>query len=90
MLAAQIAATRSGGVTGGEAAPDAQRASYLARVRDAASVPVCAGFGIREHRQVEALRGQVDGVIVGSALVEALERGDDPRRFLTDLKGASR
>lgn len=62
---------------------------YLGRVRAASTIPVCAGFGIRARAQVERLRGHVDGVIVGSALVEALERGDDPAAFLEGLRASS-
>ena len=60
--------------------------SYLERVRAAASVPVCAGFGIRTREQVEALRGMVDGVVVGSALVEVLERGEPAQPWLASLR----
>jgi tryptophan synthase alpha chain len=59
-------------------------------VRAAASVPVCAGFGIRAREQVEALRGMADGVIVGSALVEVLERGESPQQWLATLRPARR
>jgi tryptophan synthase alpha chain len=59
---------------------------YLQRIRAAATVPVCAGFGIRSRAQIEALKGQVDGVIVGSALVEVLERGEPPDRWLRALR----
>ena len=48
--------------------------------------PVCAGFGIRGREQVARLAGHVDGVIVGSALVEVLERGEDPVAFLRALR----
>jgi tryptophan synthase alpha subunit len=47
---------------------------------------VCAGFGIRSHEQVEQLKGHVAGVIVGSALVEVLESGQDPSAFLQALR----
>ena len=50
------------------------------------TVPVCAGFGIRSREQVERLRGHVDGVVVGSALVEVLERGEDPAAFLRAMR----
>ena len=60
--------------------------AYLERVRALAPIPVCAGFGIRGREQVARLRGHVDGVIVGSALVEVLERGDDPVAFLRGLR----
>ena len=62
--------------------------AYLESVRSLATIPVCAGFGIRVREQVARLRGHVDGVIVGSALVEVLERGDDPVAFLRALRPA--
>lgn len=60
--------------------------AYMDRVRGHSQVPVCAGFGIRSREQVARMSGHVDGVIVGSALVEVLERGDDPARFLAGLR----
>ncbi len=62
--------------------------SYLARVEAVAPIPVCAGFGIRSRAQVARLAGHVDGVVVGSALVEVLERGEDPAAFLRTLRVA--
>ena len=61
---------------------------YLDAVRRVSPVPVCAGFGIRSREQVEKLRGHVQGVVVGSALVEVLERGEDPTAWLRALRGA--
>ena len=74
------------GVTGKNVTVPAEVMEYLDRVRAAAGVPVCAGFGIRSREQIEALRGHVDGVIVGSALVEVLERGGDAGRWLAELR----
>jgi tryptophan synthase alpha chain len=62
--------------------------AYLDRVRKLATVPVCAGFGIREHAQVAAFDAHVDGVIVGSALIEAMEKGESPAILLRKLRGA--
>jgi tryptophan synthase alpha chain len=59
---------------------------YMDRVKSLAEVPVCAGFGIRSARQVARLAPHVDGVVVGSALVEALERGEDVGAFLRSLR----
>jgi len=80
------------GTTGKSVAVPDQVLEYLARVAKAATIPVCAGFGIRSRAQVERLDGSVDGVIVGSALVEVLERGEDPVAFLNGLRviGAQR
>jgi tryptophan synthase alpha chain len=74
------------GTTGQNIAPSASIDDYLSRIRVASSVPVCAGFGIRSRAQVEALRGKVEGVIVGSALVEVLERGEPPGPWLAGLR----
>jgi tryptophan synthase alpha chain len=78
------------GTTGKSVAKPAEVLDYLARVRAVATVPVCAGFGIRTRAQVEALRGAVDGVIVGSALVEVLERGESPQAWLASLRPGPR
>ena len=40
------------------------------RVKRCSTVPVCAGFGIRSRAQVARFAPHVDGVVVGSALVE--------------------
>jgi len=74
------------GTTGKSAAVPTEVLGYLDRVRAEAAVPVCAGFGIRSPEQVAALAGHVDGVIVGSALVEVLERGEDPAAWLRALR----
>lgn len=74
------------GITGGGAALPADTSAYLDRVRDASDLPVCAGFGIRTAEQVAEVGRHADGVIVGSALVEVLERGDDPAAFLESLR----
>jgi len=74
------------GTTGKSVAVPADTLGYLRRVRAAATVPVCAGFGIRSREQVERLRGTVDGVVVGSALVEVLERGESPQAWLAALR----
>ncbi len=75
------------GTTGKSVAVPAEMLAYLQGVRAAAKVPVCAGFGIRGREQVERLRGHVDGVIIGSALVELLERGEAPQPWLAALRG---
>jgi tryptophan synthase alpha chain len=75
------------GTTGKSVVVPDEVLEYLARVKAVAAIPVCAGFGIRSREQVERLRGHVDGVVVGSALVEVLERGEDPGAFLAGLRG---
>jgi tryptophan synthase alpha chain len=74
------------GTTGRSVAVPDEVLEYLDRVRAASPVPVCAGFGIRGREQVVRLAGHVDGVVVGSALVEVLERGEDPGAYLRSLR----
>ncbi|MCB9781297.1 MAG: tryptophan synthase subunit alpha, partial [Alphaproteobacteria bacterium] len=54
--------------------------------RAVARAPVMAGFGIRSKAQVDEIAPHCDGVIVGSALIEVIERGDDPGAFLRGLR----
>lgn len=75
------------GTTGKSVAVPDEVLAYMDRVRAVSPVPVCAGFGIRGAEQVSRMAGHVDGVVVGSALVEVLERGADPAAFLEELRG---
>ncbi len=79
------AVTRSG-TTGGQSTLPPDTAQYLAAVKAASPVPVCAGFGVRHADQVKVIGKYADGAIVGAALVEVLERGEDPAAFLEALR----
>lgn len=74
------------GITGAAMKPD-EVASYLDRVRSLTAKPVCAGFGIRSPEHVAALHGHADGAVVGTALIEALGRGEDGAAFVAGLVG---
>ncbi len=74
------------GTTGKSAAVPQDVLEYMDRLRSLSTVPVCAGFGIRSKEQVARFAGHVDGVVVGSALVETLERGENVQTFLNSLR----
>lgn len=74
------------GITGGDAGLPTDLASYLDKVSSISSLPVCAGFGIRTADDVVNVGKHAAGAIVGSALVEVLERGEDPALFLKGLR----
>lgn len=74
------------GTTGKNVAVPEEVLQYFQRVKEISPVPVCAGFGIRSREQVQRLTPYIDGAIVGSALVEVLERGEDPAKFLRSLR----
>jgi tryptophan synthase alpha chain len=78
------------GTTGKSAAVPDEVLDYMDRVKRASTIPVCAGFGIRSHAQVARFASHVDGVVVGSALIETLERGEDVRAFLGSLRTSGR
>ena len=77
------------GTTGKSVTVPPEVTRYLDTVRSRSPVPVCAGFGVRGREQLELLRDHVDGVVIGSALVEVLEKGEDPARWLRRLRGHS-
>jgi tryptophan synthase alpha chain len=74
------------GITGGDTGLPADLADYLDKVTSMSGIPVCAGFGIRAATDVAAVGKHASGAIVGSALVEVLERGEDPTAFLQSLR----
>jgi tryptophan synthase alpha chain len=66
------------GITGA-AAPDAGKvAAAVARIKRHTKLPVCVGFGVRTAEHARALAAGADGVVVGSALVEAVRGSLDP------------
>ena len=75
------------GITGGATSLPDDLADYLDDVNAVAELPVCAGFGIRSAADVATVGNHAAGAIVGSALVEVLEEGRDPRLFLQSLGG---
>ena len=74
------------GVTGGGAGLPGDLAQYLDKVSSLSPLPVCAGFGIRTAADVVNVGQHSAGAVVGSALVEVLERGEDPAAFLKGLR----
>ena len=66
------------GITG-SAAPDAGKvAAAVARIKRHTKLPVCVGFGVRTAEQARAIAQGADGVVVGSALVEAVRNSLGP------------
>jgi tryptophan synthase alpha chain len=62
------------GITG-SAAPDAGKVSEaVKRIKRHSALPVCVGFGVRTAEQARAIAQGADGVVVGSALVEAVRK----------------
>jgi tryptophan synthase alpha chain len=62
------------GVTGADSLRPLDVAERVAGLRARAKVPVVVGFGVKDAASASALAPLADGVVVGSALVDALDR----------------
>jgi tryptophan synthase alpha chain len=62
------------GVTGARRSLDDHLRSQVVRIRRATSLPVGVGFGISTPKQAAWIAGFADAAVVGSALVEVIER----------------
>jgi len=82
------------GVTGARTRVELEVDELVARVRRRVRLPIAVGFGIGAPDQVRAVAAVADGVVVGSALVEAIAASDDPaaaaKAFLAPLAAATR
>ncbi len=78
------------GVTGASATLPPGLPESVARVRAATTLPVAVGFGISTPAQARTVAGLADGVVIGSALVEAVSRegAEGVRRFLQAMREA--
>ena len=65
------------GTTGAARVEAGAIAVQLAALRRLTSVPLVVGFGIRDGADAQALVGQCDAVVIGSALVEHLAAATD-------------
>jgi tryptophan synthase alpha chain len=62
------------GVTGARDRLSSSLPEYLARVRSVTDLPLSVGFGISRPEHVAGLRGHADGAIVGSEIINVMER----------------
>lgn len=80
------------GVTGARAELPAELAEFVERVRALTSTPLAVGFGVSTLSQAAAVGALADGVIVGSALIDAANAADDPPQaaagFVAELRRA--
>lgn len=65
------------GVTGSAGAPLAEAAARAAELRQSTGKPVAVGFGVRTAEDVATVAAHADGVVVGSAVVRAIDGADD-------------
>jgi tryptophan synthase alpha chain len=67
------------GITGAAAPDPAKVRDAVARIKRHTDLPVAVGFGVRTAEHARAIAQGADGVVVGSALVEAVRTSlDEP------------
>ena len=85
------------GVTGSREKLSAEASGLVSRLKGLTNVPVCVGFGISKPEHAAAVAGAgADGVIIGSKIVELIEKNLDSREkilaeismLLSDVKNA--
>jgi tryptophan synthase alpha chain len=65
------------GITGAAMADPAKVTAAVARIKRHTKLPVAVGFGVRTAEQAATIASGADGVVVGSALVNALKTSLD-------------
>jgi tryptophan synthase alpha chain len=65
------------GITGAAMADPAKVTAAVARIKRHTKLPVAVGFGVRTAEQAAVIAAGADGVVVGSALVNALKASLD-------------
>jgi tryptophan synthase alpha chain len=66
------------GITGAATPDSGKVAAAVARIKRHTKLPVCVGFGVRTTAHARAIAEGTDGVVVGSALVEAVRQSLGP------------
>lgn len=78
------------GVTGARSELAADLQQRLAELHQVTAVPVCVGFGISTPQQAAQVASVAEGIIVGSSLIDALDRGgaDAAEALLAGMRAA--
>ncbi len=72
------------GITGMAAPDTAKVAGAVARIKRHTALPIAVGFGVKTAQHARAIAEVADGVVVGSALVDALRQSLDKDDKATD------
>ncbi len=81
------------GITGSALADTAKVSQAVTRIKRHTGLPVCVGFGVKTASQARAIGASADGVVVGTAIVNAIaatlgpngERSGDPVEAVSAL-----
>lgn len=74
------------GITGSAEAQAGDVEPDVARIRNASGLPVVVGFGINTPEKARAIAQVADGVVVGSAIVSRIAKGESTAEVLAFVK----
>jgi tryptophan synthase alpha chain len=62
------------GTTGQDTRFSKELARYLARCRNASNLPLALGFGVKEKKNIDYLKGKADIAVIGTQTIRIIER----------------
>ena len=77
------------GITGAAEANATEVAPEVKRIQEASGLPVIVGFGVNTPEKSRAIAEVADGVVVGSAIVSRIAKGDSAQDVLAFVKSLS-
>ena len=75
-------------MTGARDALSADVPALVSRVKEVSDLPVAVGFGVSNAQTAKPVAAVADGVVVGSALIAALEQNRDIRALAEEIAQA--
>jgi len=63
---------------------------YIQRVKKLTHKPVAFGFGISNEEQIAALKGKVEGIIVGSRIIKGIKENENVVNLIKKFKSITR
>ncbi|MXQ09184.1 tryptophan synthase subunit alpha [Alphaproteobacteria bacterium GH1-50] len=75
------------GITGSANAVATDVGPEVARIKASTDLPVIVGFGIKTPEGARTIAEVADGAVVGSAIVDRIEKGESPADVLAFVKG---
>ena len=76
------------GITGQQLVLDDTIRLSIALIRQLSDIPVAVGFGISKPEEAAYVASLSDGIIVGSAIVKRIAKGQDIKGFVSSLRQA--
>lgn len=76
------------GITGQQLVLDGNIRSSIASIRHISDTPIAVGFGISTPEEASSVATLSDGIIVGSAIVRRIAKGEDIKEFVSSLRQA--